>query len=167
MKNFNLKNKKGGSAVIELVFYLSILAILVLVVINAMIMMTKSFRETTIHASLGSGASIMERMSRQIKQASSITSLTATDLVLAAKDLNGADISARFVLSGSNIAFSENGSSLGNLNSANLTVSSLSFTQINTSKGTAVKIFFTVGSTSDPLNRTVDFYNTVVLRGDY
>jgi competence protein ComGC len=169
MINFKnkIKNSEQGSSLIELVFYISIFVILVLVTINAILVMTKSFRETTIQATLESGGAVMERLSREIKQASSITSLSSSDLVLATKDQDGNNENVEFVLSGSDINFLQNGVSTGALNSPNLEISNLSFTQITTAKGTAIKIFFTVEATSDTLNRTVDFYNTVVLRGDY
>ena len=76
-----------------------------------------------------------------------------------------------------------------NLNPSNVLVNSLVFTRINTVKGSAVKINLTIHSSHDPLirtnvqvyneetgiydesvvfvTRTVDFENTVVLRGDY
>lgn len=170
MKKIYLKNRinnQKGYTVIELIFYISILAILFLAVVNALIMMTKSFKETTIQATLESSSSIMERMAREIKQASSITSLSATDLVLSTFDQSGNAENVEFVLSGSNINFLQDGVSTGNLNGANITVSNLSFTQITTTKGTAVKISLSVSATGDSQNRTVDFYNTVVLRGDY
>lgn len=165
-KKINLINS-GGYTVVELLFYMSIFVILVLVVINAMIIMTKSFRETTIHAQLISTNSIMERMSREIRQALSINSISATDLVLNTKDLAGAAKTVEFVLSGSNINFLENSVSTGNLNSSNIAVSSLSFTQITTTAGKAVKISMTLNSTKDTLGRNVDFYNTIGLRGSY
>jgi Tfp pilus assembly protein PilE len=164
---FKNQNQQKGSSLVELVFYISIFTILVLVVINAIIVMSKSFKETTVHATLESGGAIMERMSRQIKQASSITSISPTDLVVVTKDQNGNAETVEFVLSGSNINFLQNGASTGSLNSPNLAVSDLFFTRVTTAKGDVVKISFSVSSVNDSLNRTADYYNTVVLRGDY
>lgn len=165
-KNKILNNMKGY-AILEFVFYISILVILVLVVINAIIVMTRSLKETTINTQLENGGIIMERISRSIKQASSITSVSASDLVLVTLDQNGTSENVEFVLSGSNINFLQNSVLTGNLNPVNLSVSNLSFTKITTTEGTAIKISFIVSSTNDPSNRTVDFYNTIVLRGDY
>ena len=162
-----IKNSKGGYAIIELLFYISIFAILVLVVINSMIVMTKSFRETTIHAQFIGTGSIMERISREIRQAGGINSISASNLVLNTTDTGGAPKTVQFTLSGSNIDFLENGVSTGNLNSLNIIVSSLVFSEITIATGKAVKVFLTISSAQDPLSRSVDFYNTVVLRGDY
>lgn len=161
------KNNKSGFAILEFIFYISILVIMVLVVINALVAMTRSFRETTIMAQLQGGGVVMERISREIKQAYSITSISATDLTLATRDQNGANQNVQVTLSGSNINFLENGATVGNLNPPGLSVTALSFTEITTAAGKAIKVSFTVTSTSDTVNRTIDFYNTAVLRGGY
>lgn len=162
----NLRNNHGY-ALVELLFYMSVLAILILVVINAMIVMSRAFRETTIQAELMQGGAMMERLSREVRASKSITSISNTDLVLSTTDQAGVAKSEEFVLSGSNINFLENAVSTGNLNPASLAVSGLSFTKIITAKGTAVKVSFNVQSVHDNTNKVVGFYNTVVLRGDY
>src|SRR3989338_8033873 len=77
-----------GYAILELLFYITFFSILSLVVINAMITMTKSFRETAIQAELIESGSIMERMEREIRQALSINSIVANDLKLNTKDIS-------------------------------------------------------------------------------
>ena len=154
---------KKGSTVLELLFYVSFFAILSLVVINAIIIMAKSFRETSIQSELVQSGAVMERMSREIRQANSISSISATDLLIS----TGTNSTKEFLFSDSNIQFLEDGVLTGNLNTPNIIISGLTFTQINTIKGQAVKIFFTVKSSNDILNRTFDFYDTVVLRGSY
>ncbi len=162
---FVQKNK--GFAIVEFLFYISILAILVLALINALIGMTRSFKESSIYSQVQSGSQVMERMARTIKQATSITSISASDLVLVTKDLNGNSQNVQFVLSGNNINYLENSVAVGNLNSPNLVVTALSFSQITTTKGTAVKISMSVRSANDIQNRVENFYDTIVLRGDY
>jgi Tfp pilus assembly protein PilE len=158
---------KEGYALIELLFYISIFAILILVVINSMIVMTKSFRETTIQTELVNTSSIMERMSREIRQASSISSISTSNLVLNTTDEFEVDKTVEFSLSNSNIDFSEDGISQGNLNTPNIIISNLNFTEITTTEGKAIKILITLYSTNDDLNRNIDFYNTIALRGNY
>ncbi len=166
-KKNRIIKKTEGYALIELLFYISIFAILILVVINSMIVMTKSFRETTLQAELVSASSIMERMSREIRQASSISSISANNLVLNTVDEFEVNKTVEFLLSNSDVSFFENGLSQGNLNTPNIAVSNLTFTEITTNKSKAVKILITLYSTNDALNRTVDFYNTISLRGNY
>jgi len=158
IKKIKIVNR--GYAILELLFYISFFAVFSLLVINSMIIMTKSFRETSIQAEFVQSGAIMERMSREIRQSSSEIYVSATDLKL---DTNRIE----FKLSGSDIQLWTNGTLTGNLNTLNIVVTALNFTQITTIKGKAVKIFLTIKSNNDRLNRTVDFYDTIVLRGDY
>ena len=159
----SLKRNKGYG-MIEMLFYVSLFAILSIAVINSMITMTKSFKETTIQAEFLNGGNVLERLSREIRGAQSITSITnSNDLKI--KSFDGTDL--EFVLSGQNIQFLKNGNLVGNLNSSGVSVLGLSFTKISTVKSEAVKIVLTVKSVHDTGNRTEDFYNTVVLRGEY
>ncbi|MEI6280772.1 MAG: hypothetical protein WCP17_02110 [bacterium] len=158
---------KQGYAVIELIFYIALFVLLSLVVINAMITMAKSFKETTLQAELEQSGAIMEKMVREIRASYDIGSITTNDLVLNTKDNNGVNKTVEFLLSGSDIAFKENNVLTGNLNTPNIVVTAINFTQITTTKGKAVKVFLTVRSSNDALARTQDFYDTVTLRGSY
>ncbi len=162
------KNKtKSGYVALELLFYISFFAILSIAVINAMITMSKSFKETTILSELAQSGNIMERLSREIRGAYDINSISATGLILNTKDSDGINKIVEFLLSGTNLQLIENSVLIGNLNTHSLNITSLAFAQINTTQGKAVKIFMTVKPLNDAQGRTENFYNTVVLRGDY
>jgi Tfp pilus assembly protein PilE len=156
-----------GYALLEFVFYIVFFSILSLLVINTMITMTKSFRETSIHSELMEGGVIMERISREVRQAIDINTITATTLKLDTKDSGGADKIVDFVLSGTDLQYLEDAVLTGNLNTPNIEVTALSFTEVTTATGKGVKVSLTVRSTNDLLNRTSDFYSTTVLRGNY
>ncbi|MFH1608746.1 MAG: hypothetical protein ABH951_01855 [Patescibacteria group bacterium] len=168
-KKINNKNisKKSGFAVLETILYISFFAILSIVVINSMITMMRSFKETKIQSELIQGSSILEKVSREVRQAYAINSISENDLKLNTKDDAGVNKTVRFVLSGNDVQYFENDVLTGNLNPNNVSVSELTFTQIITVEGSAVKITLTISSTNDSLGRTADFYDTVVLRGDY
>jgi len=161
------KTKSSGYALLEMLFYISLFAILSIVVINSLIVMMKSFKETRINSELTQSGTIMEKISREIRQANSIYSINATLLGLNIKDENGQNRRVQISLSGSDVQLSENDVLVGNLNTPNISILSLNFTQIVTTKGTAIKILLTVKSNHDSQNRTENFYDTVVLRGDY
>ncbi len=158
-----MSKNKNGYAVLELLFYITFFSILSLVVINSIIIMTRSLKETVIQAELIQGGTIMEKISREIRQANGINSIDTSNLIL---NVN-TNVTEQFLLSGSSIQFSENGILVGNLNSSNVIITALNFTQIDTLKGKAVKVHLTIKSNKDELARTFDFYNTVVLRGSY
>lgn len=167
LKLKNKKNKKSGFAILETLFYIAIFAIFSVLVINAMVTMVKSFKETRIQSQLVQGSQVLEKISREIRQAKSINTLGVGDLKLNTSDSVGVDKTVRFVLSNNNVQFYENDILSGNLNSSNLQINSLVFNQITTVKGSVVKVVLNVQSNDDAFNRTKDFYNTVVLRGDY
>lgn len=166
MKNWK-NNKKSGYALLELLFYISFFVILSLVVINAMISMSKSFKETAIQAGLMQGGTIMETIERDIRQAKSISSISSNDLVINTTDASGASETLEFALSGTDLRLLQNGAFVGNLNTPNILISSLNFVSITTAKSSAVKISFTVQSTNDTYGRSVEFDDTAVLRGSY
>lgn len=157
----------GGYTIVELLFYIALFAILTFAVINSLITMTKAFRETSIQLELSRGSAIMERISREIRKAGDISSISANDLILNTKDDAGADKTLEFLLFNSNLELLENSVLTGNLNAPNVTVTAVTFTQITTAKGKAVKILLSIKSNNDVLGRVVDFYDTVVLRGGY
>jgi len=166
-KGFRLRGQESGYTVLELLFYVSFFATFSILVVSSLITMTQSFKETSIQRELVQSGGIMERISREIRQAYDIGSVSASDLNLNTTDGAGANKTVQFLLVGTNIQLLENSVLTGDLNAANIVVTGLTFTQITTAKGKAVKILLTVRSSNDPQNRTVDFYDTIVLRGDY
>lgn len=156
-----------GYALLELLFYVAFFTVLILVVINAIITMTRSFRENTIQNEWIQNGVSMERISREIKQAYSINSISVSSLKLNTKDSGGANKTAEFLLSGTDIQFLENDILTGNLNTPNISITDLIFTQINTAKGVAVKVSLSFKSKNDIQNRVQNFYDSIVLRGSY
>lgn len=162
-----MHKRNYGYAVLELLFYIAFFVTLSLVVIEAMIIMSKSFKETSIYAEFAQSGFIMERMSREIRGSYDINSVSATDLVLNTKDDTGMDKIVEFLFSGGNIKLLENGVLTGNLNAPNIAITSLVFTQIITTKGKAVKISLTIRDNNDTQGRLLNFYDTITLRGSY
>ena len=162
-----INKTEKGYAIVELLFYIALFAILSVVVINAMLTMTRSLKETSIQIELVQSGNIMERIGREIRASYAINIISATDLVLNTKDNGGANKTVEFLLAGSNLQFLENSILTGNLNTPNISITALTFTQITTTQGQAVKVALTLKSINDAFGRTQNFYDTVVLRGSY
>lgn len=156
-----------GYTIIEMIFYVALVVLLTISVVSSLVVMTRAFKETSIQGDFIESANIMERISRETRFSNSINAIGANDLKLNTKDDAGNAKTVRFVLSNSNIEFYENDVFTGNLNSPNIAVTALSFVQITTTQGKAVKISLTFKSNRDTTNRTKDFYDTIVLRGNY
>ncbi|MDE2399435.1 MAG: hypothetical protein KGL67_00240 [Patescibacteria group bacterium] len=159
--------KNSGYAILELLFYIAIFVVLTLVLINVMLSMAKSFKETSLQTEWVQSGTIMERISREIRQAYDIGSISTSDIVLNTKDSNGNNKTVEFVLSGTDLQLLENGVLTGNLNTPNIAVGALNFTQITTTTGKAVKVLLTIKSKNDVFSRNQNFYDTIVLRGTY
>lgn len=164
-----IKKTNSGYSLIETIFYIALFAMLSIVVINSIITMTKSFKEVSIYReNTQGGNTIIERISREIRQAYDVNTIDAQgDLKLYSKDDAGTEKTIEFVKTNSNIRILENDSYVGDLNSSNIEVVSLNFSQINTAKSKAVKVSLTINSNHDIQNRNYDFYDTIVLRGSY
>lgn len=161
------QKQKSGYAVLELLFYIALFAVLSLVVIDAMVAMARSFRETAIQSELTQGGFIMERITREIRASYGINSISVNDLKLNTKDDAGTNKTVEFLLSGSNVRLLENDIVTGNLNTPQIIATGLDFSEITTTNGKAVKIILTLQSLNDKSNRIINFYDTVVLRGSY
>ena len=164
---YNNIKKNTGYALVELLFYISILALLSLVIVNALVVMTRTFRETNILSDLQDGGNILERVAREVRKANGINTISASDLKINTIDDAGTSKTVEFLLTGSNVQLLENNVLTGNLNSPKISVTSLSFTQITTTSSSAIKISLALQSSNDALGRTVNYYDTVVLRGGY
>ena len=65
MRKISYKNR--GFSLLEVVFYIAVFAILSIVVINALLTMTRAFKESTIESDIVRAGGIMERISREVK----------------------------------------------------------------------------------------------------
>ncbi len=161
------KKKNKGFSLIEILIYIAIFAFLSVVVINSLIVMVNSFAETAVQANFLQASTTLERMSREIRQAKSIASISSSDLILNSTDSSDIAKTVEFKLLNQNLQLLENGVLTGNLNAPNIQVTSLTFTEITTTNGKAIKIVMSVTDTKDRYSRTENFYDTVELRGSY
>ncbi len=169
MHKFKIQKLNKGFSLIEVVFYVSIFLILSIVTIDALIVITKSFKTTKVNIELAQGGTILEKIAREIKQAESVTLVSSSDISINTFDEDGNAKNIRYLLSGSNLAVYENGSgtSSGNLNPSNIKINSISFTDLNTTLSNAIRISITIGSNHFNSTKEANYYTTVVLRGGY
>lgn len=158
---------RSGYAVLELLFYISFFILLSLVVIDAMITMAKSFRETEIYTDLIQSSTIMEKITRDLRQANDF-SFTSGILVINTKDDAGSPKTITYTYANPNIQITDSVlGNLGNLNAPNITVTNFNVTTTTTTMGKAATILLVVKDNNDASGREVDFNDTIVLRGDY
>ena len=176
-----IKREKGFS-IIEIIIYLAIFAFVSIFVVNSLIVSMSSFSSThTNHLLMESGLSSMDRISREIRQASSvdignsslgvnpgILQLNTTDgagKVIAVKIKKETDLSLNIYksvyTSPINLVL------VGNLLNSSIVIDNLIFRRIDTVAGEGVKIEMTLRDSKSKNNKTEKFYDTVILRGSY
>lgn len=162
-----LKNKKinnRGYSIFEVIIYLAIFSVISIVVTRSFIVILSSFNTTSVNRNLtDSGTIAMERMTREIRQSQSINaSSTSTSLIL---DSSGNTIS--FVGENNDLNFYDSGTLQGNLLNNNVTLSGINFRRITQGSVQAVKIEMVLQYSEGSITKSVNFYNTVVLRDSY
>ena len=164
MNRFSQKNKNTGVTLVEILFYTAVFAVVSLVIVQSMIAMVNAFRQNEVNSDLAQASTIMEKISREIRDSTSINSITSTTIDL---DDSVSATTVDFILSGTDIEYYEDDVLIGDLNSTNLSINSLDFTQITTAESVAVKVEMTVQSNRHNSTKTVTYYDTLVLRGSY
>jgi type II secretory pathway pseudopilin PulG len=168
------KHKKNGYSIVEILVYLAIFTSLSVLVINSFITILATFDMTRSNRDLlESGATAMERISREIRQAESVdvpnSTLGSTPGILELDSTNsgGTPVAIRFVTSSGALNLYEEGTLIGNLLGQNISVTNLVFRRIITTNGEALKVELTIQDTSTKVARSENFYNTIILRGQY
>ena len=174
IKVFKIRNFISGFSIVEIIVYLAIFTSISILVINSFIIILSSFNTTNTNRKLlESGSIIMERVSREIRQAKSIdianSSLNTSPGVLQLNSVNseGDTKIIKLIVEGQNFNLYQNGDLTGNLLSQNISMDSLIFGRIATTNGEAVKIEMALQFSDGSNPKTENFYNTIILRGGY
>lgn len=166
-------NKKAGFTLMEMLIYVTIFVMIAGVVITSFVVVLGTFSNSQTNRDLQeSGSTAMERITREIRQAntvnpSSTLGVTPGSLELATTDSVGAAATVRFVFENNAINMYKNGALADNLIGQNVVPTSLIFRKISTSNGTAVKIEMVLKDNRGKDHRTINYYDTVILRGAY
>jgi hypothetical protein len=168
--NFNIKKLIHGFSLIEIIIYLAIFTTFSILVINSFIVILTSFNTTNTNRKLlESGLSSMERLTREVRQAKSIDIANSNSTTLQLNSTNEANdpIVIKLTLENNDLNLYEDGNKIGNLLNLHTDLTSLNFRRIATTKGEAVKIEMTIQDPQDKNLRSENFYDTVILRGEY
>lgn len=163
-----------GYTLVEMLVYVAILSFLMVVLIGSIVVIINSFtRVRVVRAVAEVGGGALERIVREIRQASAITTAgSAFDsspgvLQLATTDSNGDDTAIVFALSGNDLTIQEGVNATSTLLGGPVYVSSLIFRQLSTTTASGVKIELSLADERLPGMSPITFYTTAVLRGSY
>jgi hypothetical protein len=163
-----------GISLVETVFYVAGFSIIGVITMQSIVSTSKAFADLRISRDINDSAvSIMERMTRDIRNATSIDQANSTfgvnpgRLTIATVSATGTPITVEYVVVGSQLHIRQNGVDQGSLLSLKSQVSSLVFYFLNTGRTTGVKIELNVSSSRGAVADTDRFYDTIMLRGSY
>jgi len=173
-KNHSKRNK--GISLIEMIVYVAILSAVFVLVINTLLIVTRSYRSIKLVNDLNNSASIsLERLTREIKLANSVNTtlsvLNSTStpgrLVLNTVDEFEAPLVLDFYVDNGLLKLDKNSASFGVLTRDNVLVTGLIFRHTTASTSEAVKIEMELTGTEGDETKVENFYVSAVLRGSY
>jgi len=161
MKKF--QSQKGYS-LIELVVYIAIFAMLSVVLTRSLVTIIRTYASAQSYRTLQTnGELVMERLSRELRDATTISSATYDSspgaIALSGTDAGGAVHTATFDVSGGAIRLDGN-----NLTTTDVTVTSFILRRMTTAVGSLIKIELTL-TTNRGNVATTSFYSSFTLRG--
>lgn len=165
---------KKGFSLIEMTIYAAILSVLAIVTINATFSTIGSFAEFRVARDLNSSAaSLLERMTREIRVAHGIDATQSTfdanpgRLTLLTKDSGGADTTTEFYVENDMLKIKEGGVAMGTLTSSSATVTNFVIRSLSNPKSSAIKTELGLTATRSGVSKSGNFYSTILLRGSY
>lgn len=170
------KDKKKGFILAELLVYISVLAVMSILVINFIVTVTKAFGRIKISQAIDDSArNALERMSNEIRFSSSLDVANSTlgsspgRIILNTNNRSsGATTTLEFSIDNAMLRVREGASAYENLTSSSTEVTNLVFKRIvSTSTQEAVKIEMTIKAKNGIFEKATNFYDTVILRKGY
>ncbi len=158
-------SKNKGFSLIETVVYITVFSSLLFVVVNMFLLMSGAYKRIKISQDINDSAVfIMERLTRETRQASDAS--VGTDLVLTSFVDESAS-TATFSIENGGLVLQKDSVDLGVLNKSDVTVSGVSFILVDSGVSKILKVNMTLSAGAGDESKSETFYNSIVLRGAY
>lgn len=168
------KKQLHGFTLVEVVLYVGLFVLLSTMSMNALFQTVRAFNNLRISRDINdSSVTIMERITRDIKSATSVDMTNSTfntspgRLTLSTMSASGTAMTVEYYVASSSLRLKENGVDKGSLMSSNTRVDALEFHYITTGASAAIKTELHLYSGRGTVSDVDHFYNTSVLRGSY
>lgn len=173
MKNIYSKKKdlSGGYSIVEIVFYVAILSLFFIIIINSIISFTRPYRQIlALRLVERSGLEAMERITRDIRYANTIDTGNSTldshpGVLTISSTYNSVSTTTKFYLDSGVIKVDVNGAYSGPLTTGKTTVTSLIFRRLIGTLSEAVRVEMEVSATVGSVTKTKKYYSTTILKG--
>jgi len=173
VKRENMTKSSSGFTLIEMIVYTAILSIVFVIVVNTLLVLSRSYRSIKLTNDINNSASLaLERLTRDIRSAESVNTSSSVigsspgELVLNAT-IDGSSTTLDFYVNNGALMLDVGGVLLGSLTRDNIEVTNLVFRHRMGTNGETVKIEMTLRGTEKNVIKEENFYSTVVLRGSY
>jgi type II secretory pathway pseudopilin PulG len=165
----NYGGAKRGFSIIEMLVYIAVLVSVTLAgVLTYLSLSTNLVRYETERAMSHAAQVSLERMVRDIREATSIDlGLSTLGTSPGVLTLVSGATTTKFSLSSGNVLLSRNGVDIGPLTNDNVTVSQLLFTRYSGTATELIRIALTLSASNKAASTTQTFYSSAVLRGTY
>lgn len=169
--NMKQRSYTKGFSLIEMLVYVSVMTVIFLIVVQTVLLFTSSYHRLTALRTLDHSASdSMERMTRDIRNATSVDALNSvfggtTGSLSVVANLNSVSTTTKFYLVSQALDVSINGSLIGPLTNTPVSVTALTFTSLTSANTTAVKVDMTLVVTDGPVTLSKKYHTTIILKG--
>jgi hypothetical protein len=163
--------KKNGYSLVEMIIYVTILSVFTWTIINTVLSLSESYRTLlALRIVDNTGITAMERMTRDIRAASSVDTTNSTlgsnpGVLTLIDTANGVSTTTKFYIASGTLKVDVNSVYDGPLSDAGVTITNLVFRQLTSSTTAAVKIDMTVQGVDGPITETKSYHSTVILGG--
>ena len=160
-----------GYTLVEMLIYVAILSIFSITIVSSILSFSQSYRNLLALRMVDNTAiDAMERMTRDIRSASSVVLASSTlgvspGVLTLISTANGFSTTTKFYIENSLLKVDVNNTYLGPLSVSGSSVTNLVFTKITSPISSAVKIDMAVQGTVGSIIKTKTYHDTVILRG--
>ncbi|MFZ2521967.1 MAG: hypothetical protein WAX44_02165 [Minisyncoccia bacterium] len=164
------KIKNQGYSLVEIIFYVSILSLFFVIIVNSIISFTRPYREIlSLRLVERSALDSMERMTRDIRGATSIDASNSTldtspGVLTLISTYDSISTTTKFYLDSGVLKVDVNGIYEGPLTTSRTSVTNLVFRQITGTNSSAVRIEMTIQSSIGTSIRSKKYYTTTILK---
>jgi len=159
---------KKGFTLIEMIFYVAIVALVLLVIVNMILVVAWSNREFRVSRSIqNASVTAIERISRDIQDAKNASQSTSDSLSLDIEDGQENTKTIDFVLTNGRIHVLEDSTDLGPITPDNVEITGLTFDLVTASTTQLVRTEISISSNIGSVSKSESFYTSAVLKGTY
>ncbi len=171
MKHRLTQFHKKGFSLIEMLVYIALITVIFLFIINMILSFTGSYKDiTALRVADRSGMDAMERMTREIRNATSVTPAqsffgSSPGILTIVQTSSGVSTTTKFYLQNEVLRVDVNGVYSGPLTLTRAQVTNLTFNLLTSTSSQAVKIDMILNGTSGNVTKTKAYHSTIILKG--